>query len=144
MSTKTHNNEEVFEEFLHMCPYVTDVADEIVDWWDGQDAFEIIAIKRDGSAYLYDAIDKGFKQASSVEDLKEHPTNEEEWRNAFARRLYRMICLRGLSQDDLAYETGISTGAMSRYVNGYSTPSVYKLISIADVLGCTLDELARF
>lgn len=141
MSTKTQNNKEVYEEFLHMCPYVVD---EIIDWWDGQDIFEIVAVKQDGHAYSYDSIDKGFKLASSVEGLEDHPTNEEEWRNAFARHLYRKICLKGMSQDDVAYEAGISTATMSKYVNGYSTPTAYKIANIADVLGCTVDELIRF
>lgn len=141
MNGKTHDNTEVFEEFLHICPHVID---EIVDWWDGQDEFEIIAVKQDGYAYLYDAIEKGYRYSSSVEGLKERPSNEEEWRNAFARRLYRTICIRGLSQDDVAWKAGISTCMMSRYVNGQSTPTAYKLMNIADVLDCTVDELIYF
>ena len=47
----------------------------------------------------------------------------------------------GLSQEELGNAVGVSQMAVSFWENGKSYPSAAILPKIADVLGCTIDEL---
>lgn len=134
-------NDNVYEEFKRMCPHAVE---NIIDWFDGQDRFEIFIIMNDGSAYMYDSIYKGFKKANSFEDLADTYKNNEQWKTIFARRLYRRMCVKGKSQDILSYETGISTCMINRYCNAESMVSGYNLIKIAEALECTVNDLVYF
>lgn len=68
----------------------------------------------------------------------------EMWRFNFARNLSRYITSRGCTLSDFADEIGVTTSALSNYVHYRRAPSVSVLIKIADVLGCSLDDLIRF
>lgn len=48
---------------------------------------------------------------------------------------------KGLTQAQLAAEAGVLTISISFYETGRTFPSVLNLISIADALGVTLDDL---
>ena len=37
--------------------------------------------------------------------------------------------------------TGISYGQISKYINGQTEPSIYKVMKIARALDCSLDDL---
>ena len=69
------------------------------------------------------------------------PANEDEWRRKFSFKLYRTMMAKLKSQEDLAYESGLSQSVISKYINGKSTPSVYKLQKISDALGCSVSDL---
>lgn len=71
-------------------------------------------------------------------------TKEQEWRNEFGKRVYQMMKEQGLTQYELAVRSDMSVGAISNIINGYSTPTVYNLLKIADVLGCTVGDLVYF
>lgn len=130
----------IFREFLCMCPYVRN---EVVSWRKF-DNYEIIVELEDGSAYRYDSLNKTFKWAPSSKDFTRPPRNENEWKYRFSRRLYNKMISEGYSQDDISYETGISQGTISGYINGDVVPTVYKLQKIANVLGCTVNDLIYF
>lgn len=58
--------------------------------------------------------------------------------------LSNMFCLmaeRGLTAKKIADATGISTGNISDWKSGRSSPSVLKLEQIADFLDCSIDFL---
>lgn len=130
----------IFREFLRMCPYVRN---EVVSWRRGED-YEIIAELEDGSAYRYDSLNKTFRWAPSSREFTRKPRDEDEWKYRFARRLYKKMRQRGYTQDDLSYETKISAGTISRYINGDAVPTAYKLSRIAEVLHCSTDDLVMF
>ena len=44
-----------------------------------------------------------------------------------------------ISQEELSLKTGISQSAISKYINGISTPSAYAVIKICDVLELPYD-----
>lgn len=48
---------------------------------------------------------------------------------------------RNLTQRDLSEEIGITEVSISRYITGERIPSVAVAIKIANLLGCTVDEL---
>ena len=48
---------------------------------------------------------------------------------------------RGLKQDELAEMLGVSAQAVSKWENDVSCPDIMTLPSLAEKLGCTVDEL---
>ena len=58
-------------------------------------------------------------------------------------RIVELRGARGLSQEALANELGISRQAVSRWERGEALPDTENLIALADLFGVTLDELAR-
>lgn len=56
-------------------------------------------------------------------------------------RLYRIK--KGLTQEALALEIGITQGAVWQWENGRSTPATSKLKEIASCLSCTVDDLLK-
>lgn len=130
----------IFAEFLDMRP---EARGKVLSWRPYEE-MSIIVELRDESVYLYDYINKTARRASSIDALCRKPSNEEEWRQAFAKRLYRKMRIAGLTQDDLAWEADISTASVTKYMNGMATPTVYNLIRIANVLGCSVNDLVYF
>ena len=49
---------------------------------------------------------------------------------------------KGLSQLELANEVGVARPAIAQYERGTKIPNLLTGKAIADVLGCSLDELA--
>lgn len=50
---------------------------------------------------------------------------------------------KGISQCDLALSLGVTQGAVSMWESGACMPSSKKLLKLAVVLGCTVDELLK-
>lgn len=50
--------------------------------------------------------------------------------------------MHGMTQGDLALILGGKKSLVSNYENGYSTPDIYTLIKLADVLTCPLTSLS--
>ena len=59
----------------------------------------------------------------------------------FKDNLYRIRKEKGFSQEKLAEEIGVSRQAVSRWETGDAQPELSKLISLAEVLQVSLDEL---
>lgn len=49
----------------------------------------------------------------------------------------------GISQVDLAKALGVTQGAVSQWEMGITSPRPSMLLRLADVFGCTVDELLR-
>lgn len=56
-------------------------------------------------------------------------------------RLQRQRLNRGLSQKQVAVSIGVSPGNVSNYESGERTPSLEKLIALADLYHCSTDYL---
>jgi DNA-binding Xre family transcriptional regulator len=93
----------------------------------------------DGSIYLYDDFER------SIVELPRDPNSmtDQEWRTEFARRLRRLMLVKGISQNDLVERTGMTQSMISRYMTGKSEPSARNLYKIARVLECSTDEFKR-
>lgn len=70
--------------------------------------------------------------------------SENEWLDIFSKNLVEMLDEHNYTQRRLADETGLQQSTISRYIHKQQIPKLSALISIADVFGCTLDELAYF
>lgn len=140
MRNDVYNN--IFAELCKMHPWMLG---EIVRWWPNGN-LRIMAELADGDVAEYDYILKTINIARSLDELegRHRGDSEVKWRMEFARRLYRKLVTRGISQDELSWRTGISAGAISKYANGESTPSAYNLKKIAGVIGCPVSELIDF
>lgn len=60
---------------------------------------------------------------------------------SIGERLYNLRKERGLSQEDLANELGVSRQTVSKWETGESTPDFDKIIPICNFYGITSDEL---
>lgn len=110
---------------------------EIVEYrLDGPSA--LIFRTKDGKIYLYDDFDQ------SLMELPEDSNRltDDECRSEFARRLRRVMLVRGVSQSELASRTGISYVMLSRYMTGKSEPGFCNVDRIAKALNCSLDEFS--
>lgn len=59
----------------------------------------------------------------------------------FQNRLYDLRKKRGISQEELAGEVGVSRQTISKWETGESTPDMEKMIALSTYFGITLDEL---
>ena len=59
-------------------------------------------------------------------------------------RLQKQRLLRGLSQKQVAVSIGVSPGNVSNYESGERTPSLEKLVALADLYHCSTDYLLGF
>ena len=62
-------------------------------------------------------------------------------KETFGQRLQRLRKEKGLTQEELANEIGISPQAVSKWENDISTPDIFILSQLADILGVSVDEL---
>ena len=51
--------------------------------------------------------------------------------------------LRNISQADLARQLTLSQQAIAKWETGEASPRADKLLKLAEILGCTVDELLR-
>ena len=131
----------VFDEFAKMCPWA---ADKVVRW-NSSDVGEIVVELDDGSVVQYDKIIKTWRFARNLQELKDlrTPTNEDEWKQEFSRRLYRKMRSKGYSQDDLSWDSDISPASITKYVNGAAIPSTYNMVKMAKALHFTVEDFAK-
>lgn len=59
----------------------------------------------------------------------------------FNDNLNRLRKQKGLSQEELAFQLGVSRQSISKYESGQSVPELERLIEIADLFEVSLDEL---
>lgn len=67
-----------------------------------------------------------------------------EWRKVFANNLLCILREKGMSQAQLARDSGLSVSRISEYVNMISTPTIFAIINIAYALDMDVDELVDF
>ena len=49
----------------------------------------------------------------------------------------------GLTQEEFATRLCVTQGAVSQWEQGIASPSIDKLPKLAEILGCTVDELLK-
>ncbi len=63
--------------------------------------------------------------------------------NRFPENLSRLRRQAGYTQESLAEAMGVSRQAVSKWESGLAMPEAATLVDLADLLGCTLDQLMR-
>lgn len=69
---------------------------------------------------------------------------QTEWKEIFGRNLFDILKDRGMSQGQLARDTGLSVSRVSDYINGNATPSVFAIINMAYALDIDIGEFVDF
>lgn len=69
---------------------------------------------------------------------------ELEWLAIFGVNLMEMLHENGMTQRDLADDTGLSEGTISNYIRGRQLPGVKAIVNIANALNCSIDDLIDF
>jgi transcriptional regulator with XRE-family HTH domain len=67
-----------------------------------------------------------------------------EWLHVFGDNLVELIEEAGMSQSQLARESGLSVSRINDYVNKNATPSVFAIINMAYALDVSVSELVDF
>ena len=68
----------------------------------------------------------------------------DEWRTTFGGNLVDLINEVGISQNQLAKDSSISSSSISGYINKWSAPSVIAIVNMAYALNVSVDELIDF
>lgn len=137
MSKYSNIWEPVYSKFEQDHPYL---AEHIVDWYPSAHS-EIVVTVENGTRYRYDFFSGRITQLYSVRDDNNEYVDEDDWRIDFASNLYHRMRKAGFINDTLAELTGISSGTISNYVNGRSTPNGHAIYKIAKALKCSVSEL---
>lgn len=148
-------NNDYYEHILEECKLRCPLLEGNIDYWYKYDDDEIIVVMENGRAIHYSNLLKTYSHRNTVEKLEyflkfDRNKYEEEdecrnaWSLAFAKKLYIKMIKSGINQAELSDRTGISQGSIAGYVNGRSLPNIYYAAKIAEVLGCTLNDLIDF
>lgn len=70
--------------------------------------------------------------------------SEQAWIDTFAGNLLDMMKEYGYTQRTLADDLGVSESTISRYINKQMVPSIFMIINISYLFGCTIDDLVDF
>lgn len=68
----------------------------------------------------------------------------DEWKEIFSNNLTSILEERGMTQNELSKESGVSKGRISDYINGYTTPSLFAAINMAYALDIDIGEFVDF
>ena len=67
--------------------------------------------------------------------------SEVEFIDIFADNLRDAMIDAGISQTELAYETGLTKSTISRYLNKQRFPTLKAVVNICYVLDCGIDDI---
>ena len=127
--------EPIYDDFVQRYP---ELVEQMIDWYpSGQ--LEIAIRLKTGQKYIYDWLENLLVKIYDPDDMTKE--TEEEWEIKFSNNLKRKLRNIGMTQDLLAFETGISVVTINKYTNGKSIPNAYNLRKIANALKCSLYEL---
>ena len=97
---------------------------------------EMLIKTEDGCVYLYDIYGDTIRTMPKNSNM-----DIETFAIEFGERLRRIMDRKGITQEILSEETGISQTIISRYILGKSVPGLYAVDKISIVLGCRIDDL---
>lgn len=69
---------------------------------------------------------------------------QNEWKNVFSNNLADILEEKGMSQVQLARDSGVSMSMISDYINKRSVPGVFAIINMAYALDMDVNELIDF
>lgn len=117
-----------------LCP--SSIADTIFDSYYDIYIHELVYIRNDGAACVYDDLNK----IGQVTFQDPQNITNEEFKAEFGRRLNKLIWYK-TTQRELSDATDILQTMISRYVTGKTMPSLGNTVKLADALGCPIGTL---
>ena len=70
--------------------------------------------------------------------------SEQEWLDIFGDNLVSILEEYKMTQDELAEETGLSKGTISKYIRKKQIPNLKAIINLSYALDMDIDELIDF
>lgn len=98
---------------------------------------QLVIELRDRSLIIYDDFDKRLRR---LERKAGEEASDEDYKKEFGLKLRTIMRRMGETQATLAEATGISQGIISRYINGFSSPTYVNARKIAKALRCSIDD----
>ena len=130
--SKTYH-ELIYDMFLINNPYYRDK----VVGWDAYGKHTIRIRVNNGDLLEFN----GSSDSLRIVTEPKAKTNDGDVRRNFAYNLLGRMAAAGHTQQTLSYDTGISQPTISNYIKALSTPSLTAALRIAEVLGCSLNDL---
>lgn len=106
------------------------------------DNFQLLITKKNGNRFIYDSLIHG-ERFLSPDRPDASDMSEEEYTTEFGFILTSKIQNKGVTLEELSEKTGISVASLYRYMRGDAIPSFYKVMRLANVLDCDLNEFLR-
>ena len=69
---------------------------------------------------------------------------DEKWKKKFSSMLIAQMNERGISQYELAKQSGLCEATISKYVSRKSIPTATNILRISESLHCSLEDLGMF
>ena len=126
--------QDIFEQFKI---YNQDLLDR-VDEWESMGKNSIKVFLNNGDVYQFNSIMKT-RRWINPEDSDD--MTEMIFRKRFANNLAMFMYENGYTQETFCEEIGLSRMSLHKYLNKKATPSGYILTKIANLFGCTVDDL---
>lgn len=70
--------------------------------------------------------------------------SEMEWLDCFSSNLKILLKESGMTQKELAEESGLTEASISQYINKRNMPNAKAIVNLAYALDCSVDELVDF
>ena len=136
MKLNVNGYEKIFEEFKKHRP---DWADRVVEYRP-KNSWTIRVTRDDGKQIDYN-MQSGSSREVRYIAVNDEDINEDDVRSLFASNLAEIMRVKGFGQTLLAERTGLTSAAISKYLNRKSTPTLTAVIKIARALNCAPEEL---
>lgn len=126
-----------FERILNQFKmYFPNLYEQGADWWKSG-PYHITVLLQDNSRVEFNSSDNTVRWISVID----RSTDNDILRKEIGRNIRKFIEYRGMRQQDVAEQSGITEAMLSRYINGTSLPGLDKIHNIATTLGCHIDDL---
>ena len=116
--------------------YYPDIYDQVADWWKSG-PYHITLLLNDNSRVEFDSSDNSIRWIKKID----YSTDNDILRKEIGRNIRKFIVYRGLRQQDVSEQAGITQAMLSRYINGTSMPGLDKVHAIASVLDCRVVDI---
>lgn len=116
--------------------YFPDLYKQTVDWWKSG-PYHITVLLNDNSRAEFDSSDNTIRWVQKID----YSSDNDILRKEIGRNIRKFITYRGMRQQDVAEQSGITQAMLSRYINGTSMPGLDKVYNLAGVLGCEISDL---
>ena len=123
------------------CESYSGLLKHVVGWYPSMHSRILIKLD-DGRRLLYDYVNDSYVILD--EDREYQDFEEDIFIKEFAQALDDKIFAKGLTYAEVARRIGVCPQAISAYVKGKAFPSMFNLVKLANVLGCSVAELVDY
>lgn len=116
--------------------YYPDFYNNAIDWWKSG-PYHITFLLDNNDRVEFDGSDNTIRWSRSADLF----TDNDEYKKEIGRNIKKFMTYRGLNQQEVSEQIGITQAMLSRYITGSSMPRLDKLNHLAHVLNCEVTDL---